>query len=289
MSSKIGQILSGSEFNEIFKRTPFCISVKETDNFVDGININSNQLNQINMHHQSKFFFTCHENISGWIDYDNKIMHYIEIPDDALVYIKALTVFETSKFILKERVDIWTDYDIYSSIAEKTPYVLRYISKHVQQNKLHELYELCKFLAQTEFNILRYIPKHMKTNEICALTVKRHGSALKFAPKNMRTIEICMLAIHCRDYILRYVPEHLKKLEICTLAVGCFGLNLRYVPNNLKSIELCKLAVQQNGWALQYVPEDMKTLEICQIALSNNRMVRFWVPIQFKKYRHFLS
>ena len=154
MTNLIGTVMSGTEFNRIFK-PPYYTFMRQSDELVFcplkiGLNIDKDRFNP------TKLVFCDESHCHHHYKYQNKIA-LIEIPNTARIYIEK-NFFRASRYIVKSI----TDYekmsdDFWIKIIKYDGLALRNIKNQTD--------EICKLAVQQNDYALEYVKN--QTNEIC--------------------------------------------------------------------------------------------------------------------------
>jgi len=218
----IGKVLSGKEFNELYKDNTFYKLTNDEENhngfqFKDGMNVDNILFNPTKKCSPGGIYFTEYDKIPIWIEYGDNVMYWIRkvvIPDNAQVYIEDYK-FKADFMYLGERKSIWDDDELCMLAVQQNGWALQYVKE--------QTLELCKLAVQQNEYALYYVKK--QTPELCELAVQKNGFALEYVKE--QTPEICKLAVQEIGYALEYVKEQTP--ELCMLAVQKDGLALEFV------------------------------------------------------------
>ena len=248
--------LNGTTFNEKFKDKIFykLTNRQEKHNgheYTDGLNVDAVKFEPTENCHGG-IYFTEYDNIYLWIKYRYELMYYyrkIEIPSDASVYVEEnKSKIKTNKIILKEKKEIWTDY------------------------------ELCKKMVQQDGIILQYVKSHIQTPELIELAVSQNGLVLQFVHSTSRSSKLNEIAVRQNGLALEFVIW--QNPLICELAVMQNGNALKYSKH--KSVRICKLALKQNGRALKFMKH--QTRELCALAIKQDKNAVEFVNAKLLKW-----
>ena len=119
-------LITGKEFNtrtksSLFKKKQCYVKLTTRDEnhnglqYTDGLNIDILQFNPNGRCQSGGSYFCKYEDFPLWLHYGNKDMYYlryVEVLDDALVYIENDITFKTNKILLSERIEIWSNIDL---------------------------------------------------------------------------------------------------------------------------------------------------------------------------------
>jgi hypothetical protein len=123
-------VLTGIKFKADYPDTKFYKLTNKLElhngfQFVDGINIDTQEFNPSGQCSSGGLYFTELNKIAMWISYRGQTMKYIrevEILDDSLVYVEK-DKFKANKFILHSRVlleefEEWNNFEFCSTLEE---------------------------------------------------------------------------------------------------------------------------------------------------------------------------
>jgi len=206
--SLIGKILSGKEFNEIYKDTVFvkltnCCEEHNGFMFRTGLNVDTVEFNPIGECSAGGIYFTEEKYIYMWTDCcGNKSVQWIRvvtIPDDARVYVEKQK-FKADKMILSERSYIWCNEKYYINIIKHNYAYFKFVENPSN--------EMCKMVLQIDGMYLQYIKK--QTPELCSIAILNSWKALKYV--NEQTPELCLLAVSQYCQAIEYVVNQTEEL-----------------------------------------------------------------------------
>ena len=285
--SRMFKEIIGSNFNKIYKNTKFYRFMNDNlthygFTYKIGLNKDVYPFNPSGECEIGGLYF-CDESTCYLFctHYGNKVA-FIEIPDDARVYIEE-NKFKADKIIITDIVDFENMPDsLWINIAPKCGIMLKYV------DPLSDLL----------------------TESICAAAVNHYGLALEFVPNKFKSINVCTLAVQQNGLSLQFVPPDLINKEICILATKQYGCALKYVPLQFRTVEMWKAAVQQegnvlkfferdltdfpestindirilaikqNGMAMRFIKDVYQTEELCILAVTQNGRMLNYVKIQ---------
>jgi hypothetical protein len=236
-----GKVLSGREFNSIFKGRMFVklTNDKEVHNgfkYETGLNVDNVPFNPTGECKAGGIYFCELEMVGVWLKYRGMQMVYlrnVDVPNEANVYVENYK-YKADRLILGQR---------------------ELICDVIGQQK-------CMIAIEKGSLSLQHVDKQMQTEIICLLAVKRDGMSLKYVQE--QTESICLAAVRKNGQALRYVEEQTK--EICKEAVREDGWALKYVGN--QTLDICLAAIYQEATALKFVRD--QTEEICLAAVTVN-------------------
>jgi len=297
----IGKVFSGIEFNVLYKGIKLYKFLN--DSFVHrglkykkGLNVDNLTFDSSGDCGPGLYFCKESDCRYHWRSYGKKLA-FVEIPDDAQVYIERFK-FKADKLFITQILDfVDVPDDFWYRILPHDGYVLSYIKniteiicraavtktggalKFVPQNLLTE--EVCRLAVKDNGYALQYVIN--QTDEICELAVKRYGLALEFVKNQTETI--CRLAVEQTGLALQFVIN--PTYELCVIAIDCCGTALRYVDNTTGYLsdsmmnELYKMAIKRNGLTIQYV--NHQTEELCIMAVKQDRDAVNFVNPEFRR------
>lgn len=192
--------LSGTEFNEIYSNAKFYVFLDDNYKYWDiihKIGLNENTLSfktdgvyshgGLSFYEESKcHFFASHEKIIG----------FVEVPNDALVYCGEHN-FYADKIIITKFLDYKdVDDNFWINMVHNNGLLLKFVK---QQNE-----EICKSAVNQEGFALQYVKN--QTFEICRLAVQQNYEAICFADPQFLNQEL-------QDVYVKKVEEIHKQRE----------------------------------------------------------------------------
>lgn len=280
-----GHILSGIDFNRIFKDFDFVKLTNENETFdktryKDGLNINFNKYKSHNQydHHDlylpiNGIYFIERKDAHEYIYDEDTLMCYIrkvKIPDNAIVHILN-GKFKTYEIILAPREPI--DSEMYSKAVMNAFCMLEYVPETVKNR------ELCMNAVTHCGILLKFVPETIKDKDICMAAVEADGAALKYVPTNIIDKDICMKAVKSYGIALKYVPLFIIDKNICTKAVKKYCRALKYVPLSILDKDICMRGVRNSSDGFEYIPAIMMDKDICIKAVGHNCRLIQKIPL----------
>jgi len=262
-------VVSGKKFNKIYKDIKMYKFLNDDmihNNFEYqlGLNIDTEDFNPTDTCSKGGLYFCEESKCHLYWDNFGKYLGYVEIPNDAHIYIED-DKFKADKIILKKiepfdnvNNEFWYKIIKYDGLA------LEYVKEQSE--------ELCLKAVMKNGHTLLFVKE--QTEKICLEAVKQDGFSLKYVRE--QTPKICWEAVKQNGHALSYVREQTE--EICLEAVKKNGFALQYVKTQTPNI--CLEAVKKNGLALQFVK--IQTNEICSEAVKQNDKALYYVNNEFK-------
>ena len=228
--SNVGTVITGLNFKKTYSGTVFYKLTNRDEyhnglQFKTGLNADIITFNPKGRCEKGGLYFTEYKKIAMWIRYtitDMYWMRKVNILDDSLIYIEE-NKFKANKFVLEERVCIWSNMDV------------------------------CIFAVLYDGIFLKEIEKDKQTESLCKLAVMSYGPALEYVKECFKTKDICKLAVKSSGLALEFVPHGHQTEKLCLAAVGSNGIALKFVNEKLQTREMCDIAVNQNKSAVWYV------------------------------------
>jgi hypothetical protein len=263
-----GQVVSGEEFNRIYKGKQLIklTNIKENHNgfkFHTGLNIDTVAFNPKGECKPGGLYFCEMDKMISWLNYGDTPMvyyRYVLLPKDSRVYIEK-NKFKADKLILTEKKlisDIMTE-EMWITAIRNSYYLFEYIINNQTE-------AICLAAVQKSGLELEYVKD--QTEAICLVAAQQNGLALEYV--NDQTEAICLAAVQEDGLALIYVKDQTE--AICLAAVQKDGLALQYVLDQTEAI--CSEAVKNNGLALKYARD--QTEAICWIAVKeDNRALKY--------------
>lgn len=288
----IEELILGKDFNKHTNE----LSVKLTNltgihngyKFHSGLNIDkkfNKMSNTLNCKYG--FYFCYFSEFPEWITYKPydimKNLWYIDFPDDARIYIKRsvdgkVHTMRCDKFILRDRIDIWSDEHLLSYALNSFGYLLRYIDNPTQSQ--------CLTAVKNHGMSIKYIHRSMQSHHLCIEAVTNDGYALEHC--YFTNDKIFMTAIMSKPFVINVINKPSIELKMaavtkngmalscinkqtsamCIAAVKQNGFALKHVK--IQTNQICLAAVKQNGLALCHVIPIFKNMDICMNAVNNN-------------------
>ena len=175
--------------------------------YKEGLNCLNGAFNNEKVCGSGGLYFCRKEDIGEWVEYNNKLMHYIwdvELCEDSKI-VDMDDKLKTNKFILSNKRKIWDNEEICKLVIQNNYKALQYVPPELMTE------ELCKLAIQQNWSALQYVK--VQTEELCKLAVQQNWSALQFVKPELMSYEICKLAIQQSAFALCYVKEQTE--EIC--------------------------------------------------------------------------
>ena len=252
LKTKIGQVLTGDEFNTLFPilSTNLIKLTNDEENhngfqFVTGINEDTVEFNPEGECKKGGIYFTDIDDFIYWIGYRYRLKYCrkLKLLPDSKVYIETFG-FKADKIILDERVEIkdmgvWEDEAYCSKVVGIYEPALLYIKNKC---KKFQLESVSKFRTA-----IRYIDN--PDEEIQLAAVKSDGKAIKYIYKNNKNNineNIKIAAVEQNGRAIKYIENPDKNIQLA--AVKQNGFSIKYINLPSKEIELA--AIRQNGFSI---------------------------------------
>ncbi len=246
-------IVNGKDFRQMAAASQWILIKFLPFDDLDGVGINGYVYNygrniplepiSVNMFEvctEGGLYFTKIETAKFPIQWVQKYVYLVDVPDDAYVACYECNKFKSSELIIISQLD----NHIYQPYCAKYPYLLQYLD--VQPP------DLCLMAIRKEPTLLRFIKR--PTPEICMEAIKRNPKTILFIEEP--TYEMYMLAIEKDPFLvahLRNLPE-----EVNIAAVKKNWRVLQQIP--IQTPRVCIEAILQSPQAIRHVQTRIRAL-----------------------------
>ena len=207
-------MMSGKEFNEIFKEISFVKltnqnSVHNGFKFVEGLNIDVIKFKPTHRCGPGGFYFCEYSKFGDWINYNKNIgmsmyIWDVVIPNDAKIFVLRNKI-KCDKFIISNKQYIWNNYTLCLEAVKQNGWNLQWVSEQTE--------ELCSLAIKQNGDVLMLVEN--QTEKLCLESVQCNG--LNLFNVKTKTLRICDEAIKQNQHARRWAQLDKKSKSTCII------------------------------------------------------------------------